>query len=243
MQLLAVFFLLIAIHNVNAYIRVPVLTAPLASLNLPFLQDFMNQSKGYYNKVTTYDVWQTPRNPGGQISAFEVIGLTTVQTMVSDADVLLQRGQLSKEILEQSMLYHCPDVCYFVNDTDIVATTNLTLKNLENVASYQIREIHEFAVAAIEKKFCFNMTVLEQKLNLSSLRVINEQWSLFIPDIVAAAIKCRADQLAVTVSELAELLNKNATTLYGYDMNQVENIFFPAFDDLLTRKNLYQASS
>ena len=73
--------------------------------------------------------------------------------------------------------------------------------------------------------------------------MINEQWSLFIPDIVAAAIKCRADQLAVTVSELVELLNKNATTLYGYDMNQVENIFFPAFEDLLTRKNLYQASS
>ena len=87
------------------------------------------------------------------------------------------------------------------------------------------------------------MTVLEHQLGLSSLRVINDQWPLFVPHIVAAAIKCRADILGVSVVELAELLNVDNATLHAYNMNQIENIFFPAFDDLVARKNLFETQA
>jgi hypothetical protein len=112
-----------------------------------------------------------------------------------------------------------------VKDADIANATRLTSINLANVADLEIGQIHQFAVTTMENKFRFNMTVLEQKLNLSSLRVINDEWALFVPDVVAAAIKGRADMLSVTVYELAELLNANTSTLYGYNLNQIESIF------------------
>jgi hypothetical protein len=240
MKLLPIFLSLSVIQKVYADFRVPILTQPLATFNLPFLQGFMRSNQAYYDRVTTYNVWKTPRSVGDQISAFDVIVGTTAQTIVFDADVLLQRGQLSVAILEQTPLYNCSDQCYTVKDADIANATSLTSSNLVNVAALEIGEIHQFAVTTMEKKFCFNMTVLEQNLNLSSLRVINDEWALFVPDIVAAAIKCRADMLSVTVDELAELLNTNTATLYGYNLNQIESIFFPAFDDLVVRKNRFE---
>ncbi|CAB4024062.1 Gastrula zinc finger, partial [Paramuricea clavata] len=239
-MLFSAFLVLIVLGSVCGDFRVPILTQPLSTFNLPFLQGFMGPNQAYYDRVTTYNVWKTPRAVGADISAFDVIVGSTAQTMVFDADVLLQRGQLSVAILEQSPLYNCPVQCYTVKDADIENATSLTSIILANVATLEIGEIHQFAVTTMEKKFCFNMTVLEQKLNLSSLRVINDEWTLFVPDIVAAAIKFRADMLSVTVDELAELLNINTTTLYGYNLNQIESIFFPAFDDLVVRKNRFE---
>ena len=243
MMLFSAFLVLNVLGSVCGDIRVPVLTAPLASFNLPFFVGFINANEGYYNKVTSYDIWQTPRGFGGAISEFNVIIQSPVSTMFFDASVLFDRGALTVALLEQSGLYDCPTVCYVVKDADVANATSLSLTQLENVQNYQIQEIHQFAVAAMEKKFCFNMTVLEQQLNLSSLRVINDQWPLFVPHIVAAAIKCRADILGVTVLELAELLNTDNATLHAYDMNQIENIFFPAFDDLVARKNLFETQA
>ena len=229
-------------------IRVPILSAFITSLELPFLQVFIDApspGREYYEKVTSYDVWQTPRAAGGELSTFDPIADSSMTTLFFDARVLADRGQLSIPILEQRKLYDCPNVCYFVKDADIAAVERLgvTLDNLENVQDYKLRELHSFAMAAIEQKFCVNMTMLEQKLNLSAILVINDQWHLFVPDIVAASVKCRPDQLNVTVSELAELLNTDVSTLYGYDMNQAETIFFAAFDDLVARKNLFETQA
>ena len=235
MTLLPLLLALSVLCNVHGDVRVPIIMAPFASLNLPSLQSFVDQNEGYYNKVTSYDVWQTPVG-GGEISAFDVIAESTILTMFYDAFRLVDSGLLSIEILEHRNLFHCPVECYFVKDADVVAATSLTPNDLENVQSYKIRELHEMAVAAMEKKFCFNMTVLEQKLNLSSLRVITDEWFLFVPDIVVAAIECRAGRLNVTIEELAKLLRTNTTTLYSYNMNEIENIFFPAVDDLLAGK-------
>ena len=124
-----------------------------------------------------------------------------------------------------------------MKDADVAYAISLTLTQLKNEQNYQIQEIHQFAVAAMEKKFSFNMTVLEQQLGLSSLRVVNDQWPLFVSHIIAAAIKGRADMLGATVSELAKPLNTDNDTFQGHDMNQIENIFFPTVDDLLTFKN------
>ena len=110
-----------------------------------------------------------------------------------------------------------------VKDADIANYTSFTATQLENVASQSVKELHYLAVETIEKKFCFNITVLQQTLNLSLLNVINYQWPLFVPPIVATAIKCRADKLGVTVSQLAELLNTTSATLHGYDLNGLEN--------------------
>ncbi len=243
MMLLTAFLVLNVLGSVCGDIRVPVSTAPLASFNLPFFVGFINANEGYYNKVSTYDVWQTPRAPGAAISEFDVIIQSPVSTMFFDASVLFDRGQLTVADLVTTGLHNCPSVCYVVKDADVADATSLTMTQLENVQNYQIQEIHQFAVAAMEKKFCFNMTVLEQQLNLSSLRVINDQWPLFVPHIVAAAIKCRVDILGVTVLELAELLNTHNATLHAYNMNQIENIFFPAFDDLVARKNLFETQA
>ena len=237
------FLMLNTLSGIFGDIRVPVLSAPLASFNSPLLDAFyVDTNPDYYGKVTIHDVWQTPRSVGDPISAFDKIVESTIQTMFGDASVLLDRDQLSVAILDQRGLYNCTNECYSVKDADILAVTRLglTSANLAEVRSYKVEEMHGFAVAAMEQKFCFNMTVLEQKLNLSSLRVINDEWPLFIPDIVAASVKCRADQLGVTVDELSELLNTNTSTLLGYDMNQAEAIFFRDFDDLLARRNLFE---
>ena len=238
---LSSFLMLNILCSVYGDIRVPVLTAPLASFNSPSLKAFyVDTNPEYYGKVTTYDVWQTPR--GNTITAFEVIAESSIAIMFADASILLGRSQLSVATLNDRGFYDCPDDCYFVKDADILAVTRLglTAANLSEVQLYTVLEMHEFAVAAMEQKFCFNMTALEQKLGLSSLRVINDQWPLFSPDMVAASVKCRADQLNVTVDELAELLNANTSTFLGYDINQAENIFFPAFDDCVARKNLFE---
>ena len=222
-------------------IRIPILSAYVTSFELPFLQLFIDApspGREYFEKVTSYDIWQTPRAAGGELSTFDAIADSSMTTLFFDARVLADRGQLSIPILEQRKLYDCPNVCYFVKDADIAAVERLgfTLESLLNVQGYKLRELHSFAMAAIEQKFCVNMTMLEQKLNISATRVLNDQWPLFVPDIVAASVKCRADQLNVTVSELAERLNTNVSTLHGYDMNEAETIFFAAFDDLVARK-------
>ena len=237
MKFLPIFLSLSVIHMVYADFRIPILKQPLATFNLPFLQGFMAINQEYYDRVTTYDVWKTPRTVGCQISAFDVIVGSTAQTMVFDADVLLLRNKLSVAILEQAPLYNCRiNECYTVKDADIVDATSLTSSDLQNVAALQIGQIHQFAVETMEKKFCFNMTVLEQKLDLSLLSVINDEWTLFVPDIVMASMKCRAEMLSVTADELAELLSTNTATLHGYNLNQFESIF----NDFVVRKNRFE---
>jgi hypothetical protein len=73
MKFLPIFLSLSVIHKVYADFRVPILTQPLATFNLPFLEGFMATNQAYYDRVTTYDVWKTPKADGDQISAFEVI--------------------------------------------------------------------------------------------------------------------------------------------------------------------------
>ena len=226
--------------SVYGDIRFPVLTAPLGSFNSPSLKaSYTDTNPGYYNKITTYDTWKTVRNVTGKVKTFEIIANSSLQTLFYEASALLGRNQLFAEIFDQVKLYDCPNDCYFVKDADILAvrTLDLTISNLAEVQAYTVKELYEFAVAAMQQKFCFNMTTLEQKLNLSSLHVINDQWRLFVPDIVNASVNCRADQLGVTVDGLAGLLNTSTSTLLGYHMNEAENIFFPAFDDILSSKN------
>ena len=242
MVLFATFLVLSAFGGVCGDIRVPILTAPLSSFKYgSFVQFLIDANPEYYRKVTSYNVWQTP-SVGDRISPFERITTSAMQTLLFDARILEERDQLTIPILEQKKLYNCPDICYLVKVADIIAVERLglTAENLNSVDSYELIEMHNFAMAAIEQKFCVNMTNLEQKLNLSAIRVINDEWPLFVPDIVAASVQCRADQLNVTVSELAELLNTTVSTLYGYDMNKAETILFAAFDDLAVRKSRFE---
>ena len=87
-------------------IRLPILTAPVASFNLPFFDGFISENPDYYNRVTTYDIWQTPRSVGVEISSFDVIIDSRVSDILLDANVLLNRNQLTVAILEQRMLYN-----------------------------------------------------------------------------------------------------------------------------------------
>ena len=100
MMLFTAFLVLNFFNSVCGDIRVPIFTAPLASFNLPFFVGFINANEGYYNKVTTYDVWQTPRAVGAAISEFDVIIQSPVSTIFFDASVLFDRGQLTVALLE-----------------------------------------------------------------------------------------------------------------------------------------------
>ena len=239
MKLLLLLLILCSVSEVSGDFRFPILTAPMATIPALAYREFVSLFPEYYHKVSIYEVWQSSGS-GDNVPELDVFANYTIFVIYLDTLVFLTRGTLTIAKLEERKLYDCPDQCYFVKDADIIDATALNQPDLNNVQWRTVLQIHKFSVKALEKKFCFNMTSIELLLNLSSLRVINDEWPLFVPHIVAAAIKCRADQLNVTVSELAELLNTNTSTLYGYNMNEVENIFFPAFDDLLARKILFQ---
>ena len=241
MFLIPLFLWVMKIVFVFGDIRVPVLTAPLNSLPLSnnVRRILVQSDTEYFSKVTIYEIWKALRNASSEIT-FERIIDSTMFTIFSDARVLLNRGQLTIAALEVQKLYNCSVWCYSVKNADIITYTSYTSAQLTDEFTIKVQDLHNATVETIEKKFCFNMTDLEQKLNLSSLAAVNTDWEKFVPDIVKAAIECRAAELGATTEELAEILRTTLPTLLGYNLNQLEQIFFPAFEDLKSRKNLFE---
>ena len=102
-------------------------------------------------------------------------------------------------------------------------------------------DMQNLIVQTLENIYCFNMTVIEQRLNMSAQVVLEHQWALFVPEIVREAVQCRANILGVTVSELAELLRTDVSTLLDYTLDDITNIFFPNFVSLQARKNIFES--
>ena len=246
MFVLPLLFLVSTVGNVFGDIRVPIFTAPLSNMSMSaavrsiFITPDVVE---YYQKVTIYEIWQTPGGLGSDIKDFDKIVGSTLFTIISDAKVIFNRGHLTVEKLEEKKLYHCPHHCYFVTEEDIATHTSYTVQQMEDVTSFTVRELHQATVDTLGSKFCFNMTVLEAELGIESLRANNTQWELFVPKIVESAVNCRAAELGVTPSELGELLRTPLATLLAYNLYQVEDIFFPNFEGLKARKNLFETQA
>ena len=240
MTLWSIILALSVFNKVHGDFRIPILTAPLASLPAPSFKSLVDTTQEYFKKVTFYEIWQTPGPKGSVITTFDEMIESTVLIMYFESYILYERDRLSVKKLEIKKLYDCPD-CFTVKNADIIAATNLTEADLSDVAGFTVKEIHEFAVKAMEKKFHFNMAELEQKNMRLSLEVTNDDWSnLFVPDIVSATINFSSKFFNVTIAELGELLNKNSSTIANFNINQIERIFLPEFEDLITRKNLFE---
>ena len=195
----------------------------------------------YYSKVKLLDAWKG--NPGLKL---EIILKDKVTTVITDARTLFDRGFLIASALPG---YNCTRFCYNVSVPLILNVTGWSVERLEGKVSpfVTLRDIHNAAVKAVEKRFCCNMTAIAIQLNLDNgvERAASDinVWEMFVPHINEATIKCKADYLKVTTTELAELLRMSLPTLLSYDLIQMESIFFPAYEDLLRRKILFETKS
>jgi hypothetical protein len=118
------------------------------------------------------------------------------------------------------------------------------MENLKgNPDTITVLDMYNLIVETLEDICCFNMTVIEQRLNMSSTILLEDQWALFVQEIVKKAVQCRANTFGVSMSEMAELLHTDMATLYGYTLHNLTNTFFPNFLLLQARKNLFETSS
>ena len=196
----------------------------------------------YYSKLKVLDAWKA--NPNKNL---KTILKDKVTTVITDARTLFDRGFLTTAVLPG---YNCTRFCYNVSVPLILNVTGWSVERLDGKASpfVTLRDIHNAAVKAVEKRFCCNMTAIAIQLNLDNgvERAASDIdiWKMFVPHINEATIKCKADYLKlVRTTELGVLLRTTLPTLLSYDLNQKESIFFPAYEDLLRRKNLFETTS
>lgn len=195
----------------------------------------------YYSKLKVLDAWKA--NPNLKL---ETILNDKITTIITDGRTLFERDFLTTAGLPG---YNCTRFCYNVSVPLILNVTGWSVERLDGKISpiVKLRDIYNAGVKAIEKRFCCNMTAIAIQLNLDNgvERAASniDLWKLFVPHINEATIKCKADILKVTTEELAELLRTTLATLLSYDLNQMESNFFPAYEDLLRRKNLFETKS
>ena len=215
-------------------IRVPLSIAPIASIPRPDSFDFSIQQRiDLYSKATIYD--DLTRS---QIYDLDGVYGSPITILASNILVLEFRGFI---VVEQLSAYNCTTWCLDLQISEITRVTGRTMENLKgNPDRITMFDMHNLIVQTLEDIYCFNMTVIEQRLNMSSIAVVEDQWALFVPEIVREAVQCRADILGVTVSELAELLRTDVSTLLGYTLADITITFFPNFVLLQARKNIFE---
>jgi hypothetical protein len=166
---------------------------------------------------------------------------SSMSSVISNVFMLEERGLL---VIDDLSAYNCTTWCLDLQISEITRVTGKTMENLKgNPDTITVLELHNLIVQTLEDIYCFDMAVIEQRLNMSSKVLLEHQWALFVPEIVKEAVQCRANTLGVTVSELAELLRTNLATLYGYTLEDLTNTFFPNFLLLQARKNLFETRS
>ena len=218
-------------------IPVPLCIAPIASIPRPDTSDSQIEGRlDLYSKATIYDdltrsvIYDLDRVFGSEV---HIIAISIL--------VLESRAVFS---IDQLFAFNCTTWCLDLQISEITRVTGKTMENLKgNPDPITMFEMHNLIVQTLEDIYCFNMTVIEQRLNMSALVVLENQWALFVPEIVREAVQCRANILGVTVSELAELLRTDVSTLLGYTLDDISNTFFPNFALLQARKNIFETRS
>ena len=215
-------------------IPVPLCIAPIASIPRPDSSDGQIEGRlDLYSKATMYDDLTK-----SVIYDLDRVFGTPVHIVASNILVLEDRGILK---INELFAYNCTTWCLDLQINEITRVTGKTMENLKgNPDRITMLDMQNLIVQTLENIYCFNMTVIEQRLNMSALVVLEHQWALFVPEIVREAVQCRANILKVTVSELAELLRTDLSTLLGYTLDDITNIFFPNFVSLQARKNIFE---
>ena len=218
-------------------IRVPLSIAPIDGIPRPDDDDSdINDDPELYSKATIYDDLTL-----SQIYDLNRVLTSTTSVLISSVFVLRERDIL---VVDDLTAYNCTRWCLNLPISEITRVTGRTMENLKgNPDRITMLDIHNHIVETMEDIYCFNMTAIEQTLNMSSTIVLENEWALFVPLIVSEAVKCRADILGVTVSELAELLRTDLSTLNGYTLQEITDIFFPKFLLLQARKNVFETRS
>ena len=218
-------------------IRVPLSIAPIVDIPRPDFKDAeVNLRSDLYTKATIYDDLNI-----SQIRNLNRVLSSTMATVINNIQVLESRGLLE---IDNLSAYNCTTYCLNLPISEITRVTGLTMENLKgNPNSIAVEEIHNAIVETLEDIHCFNMTSIEQNLNMSSKILLEEDWARFVPQIVLQAVQCRANILGVTASELAELLRTDLSTLYGYTLDDLTQIFFPNFLLLQARKIIFETRS
>ena len=216
---------------------VPLCIAPIASIPRPDSSDSQIDGRlDLYSKATIYD--DLTRSV---IYDLDRVFDSEVHIIAISILVLESRGIFS---IDQLFAFNCTTWCLDLQISEITRVTGKTMENLKgNPDPITMFEMHNLIVQTLENIYCFNMTVIEQRLNMSALVVLESQWALFVPEIVKEAVQCRANILGVTVSELAELLRRDVNTLLGYTLDEITNTFFPNFALLQARKNIFETRS
>ncbi|XP_028394545.1 uncharacterized protein LOC114518753 [Dendronephthya gigantea] len=196
----------------------------------------------FFNKVRVIDAWKATTLD------LDLYLRDKVTTIITDARVQFDR----KTIVAANLVgYNCTRYCYNVSVPLILNVTGWTEDRLNGKVPPTVRmaDIHEAVVKAIEERFCCNMTQIAIDLGLDPILGVKKTsayidvWERFVPHVTEKTIQCKADALQVTSSELAELLRTDLATLRSYDLNQMDLNFFPAYEDLLRRKNLFETQS
>ncbi len=220
-------------------IRVPLSIAPVNSIPRPDNKDAevnLPANAELFAKSTIYDDLTLSTN----FDLDRVLG-NTMSSVISNVFVLKVRGVL---IVDELTAYNCTRWCLDVPISEITRVTGKTMENLKGTPDrITVLDLHQLIVETLEDIYCFNMTTIEQSRNMSSTILLEHQWALFVPPIVVAAVKFKADILGVTSSELAELLRTDLATLYGYTLQELTDNFFPEFLLLQARKNLFESRS
>ena len=198
----------------------------------------------YYARVKVLDAWVA-----NAPLSLDVYLRDRTTTVITDAGTLFERGALVTENLEG---YNCTSYCYNVSVPLILNVTGWTEDRLDGKTGspiVRLEDIHDAMVKAIEERFCCNMTEIALSLNMDPVTGVKntaaylDVWEQFVPLVNQRTVQCKADELQVTTSELAELLRIDLATLLSYDLNEMDAHFFPAYEDLLRRKNLFETRS
>ena len=220
-------------------IRVPLSIAPIVGVPRPDFKDAeigRPENVELYAKATIYDDLTL-----STIHDLARILASSMSSVISNVFVLEERGLL---IIDELSAYNCTKWCLDLQISEITRVTGKTMENLKgNPDTITVLEMHNLIVETLEDIYCFNMTVIEQRLNMSSTILLEDQWALFVQEIVKKAVQCRANTFGVSVSEMAELLHTDMATLYGYTLHNLTNTFFPNFVLLQARKNLFETRS
>ena len=215
-------------------IPVPLIIARIASIPRPDSFDAAIQQRiELYSKATIYDDLTK-----SQIYDLDRVFGSPITIVASNILVLEDRGFFA---IEELSAYNCTTWCLDLQISEITRVSGRTMENLKgNPDRITMYDMQNLIVQTLENIYCFNMTVIEQRLNMSALVVLEHQWALFVTEIVGEAVQCRANILGVTVSELAELLRTDVSTLLGYTLDDITSIFFPNFVSLQARKNIFE---
>ena len=216
-------------------VRIPLFITPLKTLPQPIEMNSSFYSSAekekFFSKVTAWDVWNAMNVPVSEIYN------STVYLMIFDANSLYQGYFKTKQL----NIYQCGNDCYALNLSDIEYYNDKSKAELSGKTNPPITfgHLHEAVVVTLEH-FCFTMSLIEKELGISSFNVTQSEWKQFLPKIAWYAVQCRADILAIKLSEFTELIREDENAILGYNLAQLESKLILPYQRILTDKHAFE---